>query len=242
VAALVQPDLPSVLWWDRRLRGCKRLLTRLARELGELLFDLERVGSPADADALSRTLGGVTLHDMAWMRLEPWRRELARVFDDPAMRAMLDRVRTVRVEVGGDASTVPACAVLYLGWLCAQLGWSVEAPLAGEGGRREARARGPNGEIRFEVAVTPIDRDESPRPRAIELDLGDDSRVELRREDSGWAIATRVAAGDRCPLPRASPGAALTTHEAIGAAMETGGPTDPIYLRALKRAVELAEA
>jgi glucose-6-phosphate dehydrogenase assembly protein OpcA len=66
---------------------------------------------------------GVSLRDLAWMRLHLWQDLIAHFFDDPASRQELFAIQKVRIVAGSDAEA------LYLGgWLASRLGWSATAP------------------------------------------------------------------------------------------------------------------
>jgi glucose-6-phosphate dehydrogenase assembly protein OpcA len=65
---------------------------------------------------------GVSLRDLAWMRLHLWQDIIAHFFDDPALREELFSIRKLRIVAGSDAEA------LYLGgWLASRLGWSAAA-------------------------------------------------------------------------------------------------------------------
>jgi glucose-6-phosphate dehydrogenase assembly protein OpcA len=65
---------------------------------------------------------GVSLRDLAWMRLYLWQDIIAHFFDDPALREELFSIKKLRIVAGSDAEA------LYLGgWLASRLGWSATA-------------------------------------------------------------------------------------------------------------------
>jgi len=143
--SLVRPlrvaGLPTVLW----LPGARA--SRAQDPLGALadaiVLDSGVASGAALADAFTRAaaLDVPRVRDVAWLRLRRWRRHVAARFDDPAARALLERME--RAELRSCAAT-QASALLLAGWIAARAGWAVERlALAPDGW--EGVARRPDG-------------------------------------------------------------------------------------------------
>jgi glucose-6-phosphate dehydrogenase assembly protein OpcA len=74
-----------------------------------------------DAIRSTRTV----LCDLNWMRSLPLRQALAQMFDTPGAGAALQQLRRVAITHAPGARTT---ALLLVGWLAAQLGWSAHGP------------------------------------------------------------------------------------------------------------------
>jgi glucose-6-phosphate dehydrogenase assembly protein OpcA len=115
VEPLLLPDLPVALWCTGRLpRGDDPLL----RPADILLVD-SKEAPEADSFALIEELARRRpVVDLSWVRLRPWRRLLASLFDGAAYRPFVGGV--VDVSVAGK----PGPRRLLAGWLVARLGLS----------------------------------------------------------------------------------------------------------------------
>lgn len=115
-------DLPLTLWW--RGENFADLDTEAWHWVDRLVFDSQ---SWADArqqfTALRHALGGnrTVLCDLAWTRTLRLRQALAQTFDTAETAAGLRKLKQVSITHAPGARTP---AVLLLGWLAAQLGWS----------------------------------------------------------------------------------------------------------------------
>ncbi|HUJ74151.1 MAG TPA: glucose-6-phosphate dehydrogenase assembly protein OpcA, partial [bacterium] len=123
-APLVIRDLPVFAWLpEGRSRAADQwrpTLKRAADLIDKLIVDSarEESGSPAVVPWL-REMAGTTniLADFAWRRGKVLREQTARAFEPPEARALLSRVKSVRLYGGAAAE-----AELYFRWLSARLG------------------------------------------------------------------------------------------------------------------------
>ncbi|MEA2682969.1 MAG: hypothetical protein QOK05_1297 [Chloroflexota bacterium] len=141
VIPLLIPHLQSFLWWmgdpvvgDRGLRSlgaiCDRLVVDSKLGPAQRLRDLSTlVGTAATPlNASAAPFGRLVLGDVAWSRLDAFRRTLVQVFDEHHRAEYLDGV--TRVEIRGRRGIrepVSAAEVLFAGWLAARLGWTMPA-------------------------------------------------------------------------------------------------------------------
>lgn len=136
VISLLVPDLPVYLWWMQLPDPDDHLYQSLAAEANRLIVDSDFFRNvAADLPALA-SLEGIPLGDLAWSRLTPWRRHLARFWDMPSLCDSLGEINRLEVEYTlGQPYMDANRALLLVGWLAARLGWQLdEAETVGEGG------------------------------------------------------------------------------------------------------------
>jgi glucose-6-phosphate dehydrogenase assembly protein OpcA len=130
VPPLLVPDLPVFLWWRRSIDLDSALLRRLARISDRLVVDSARSGID-DLLALSQLMEcaeDLTFADLAWARLQVWRRALAGLYDSGLTREVLTRPTVIRLDFG--ARAYPPNEVVYLlSWLASRLGWELRSSL-----------------------------------------------------------------------------------------------------------------
>lgn len=183
VAPLLIHDLPVVLWWPGDVPFGRPDFTELADECDRLFVDsgqfrrdgLARLRAMADA-----AYGGLTVHDVSWMRLMLWRELLASCFDHPLLIRELKHLRSIRVDVARPGGAVRLSrAVLFVGWLMSRLRLGVEEPLQpGEDDTWRARVRA--GRRPIGVEIRPVEVEYSGAVRGA----GSVVRVELEADRS----------------------------------------------------------
>ena len=125
VTPLLIHDLPVFLWWRRSVDLDSALLRRLARITDRLIVDSARAGVD-DVLALSKLTAlwkDVTISDLAWARLQVWRRALAGLYDSGLTREVLTRPTGLRLEFGARGH-LPNELVYLLSWLASELDWA----------------------------------------------------------------------------------------------------------------------
>jgi glucose-6-phosphate dehydrogenase assembly protein OpcA len=154
-------DLPFYLWWQQEFREPMdpQLWTWVDRVIYDSLGweDLRAQMSlleSAEQEANQR----IVLCDLNWTRLDNVRFALAQFFDHPASHHHFAKINSVRIDFApGFRST----AVLFAGWLAAQLNWQTEKATAANefsfvsssGRKIEVELRERPGEPIGEVAV-----------------------------------------------------------------------------------------
>jgi glucose-6-phosphate dehydrogenase assembly protein OpcA len=119
-------DLPFYLWWQQEFRG--PMDPQLWAWVDRVIYDSQRwqdfraqmrLLESAEQEANQR----IVLCDLNWTRLDNVRFALAQFFDHPASHHHFAKIKTLRVDFApGYRST----AVLFVGWLAAQLNWRHE--------------------------------------------------------------------------------------------------------------------
>ena len=123
-------DLPLTLWW--RCECPEQVDAEIWRWVDRLIFDSQAWREPRKQFAAMRAAiqsDRTVLCDLNWMRALYLRQSLAQMFDMPDGAAVLRKLRRVSIAHAPGARTT---AILLLGWLAAQMGWSAHGP----GGRR----------------------------------------------------------------------------------------------------------
>jgi glucose-6-phosphate dehydrogenase assembly protein OpcA len=117
-------DLPTALWWTSKTLN-NPAFDALIGDIVSLVVDSS--GNASDRTMMCQ-LGDVIaahphliVHDLAFMRLDPWRDLIAQFFDDPALREDLFSLRHVEIDAGSRAE-----ALYMAGWLASSLSWTVD--------------------------------------------------------------------------------------------------------------------
>jgi glucose-6-phosphate dehydrogenase assembly protein OpcA len=134
-------DLPFYLWWQEEFR--EPMDPQLWAWVDRLIYDSRgwedfraqmRLVESAEQEAKQR----IVLCDLNWTRLDNVRFALAQFFDHPASHHHFAKIRKLRIDFApGFRST----AVLFAGWLAAQLNWRAEEATSSH----ELRFTGPSG-------------------------------------------------------------------------------------------------
>jgi glucose-6-phosphate dehydrogenase assembly protein OpcA len=120
-------DIPSVLWWTAARLLESRRFSALIGQANHFLVDSS--GGERDEAMLAelaqflQIYDGISLHDLAWMRLAPWQDMIAQFFDEPALSDELRSITSLEI-----ASGSPAEALYLAGWLASALSWTAETP------------------------------------------------------------------------------------------------------------------
>jgi glucose-6-phosphate dehydrogenase assembly protein OpcA len=154
VGQLTVAGCPTVLWWSGASLMESRTFSGLAALADAVIVDSS--GRARDEATLrelvefQRRYPHVALHDLAFMRLAPWREMIAQFFDDPALRDDLFSLQALEIDSGSEAEA------LYLGgWLGSRISWEATDPGTFRTTRGETIVftRTPRGEGRRVVRV-----------------------------------------------------------------------------------------
>lgn len=126
VLSNLDSDLPLYLWWQQEFR--EPMDPQLWAWVDRVIYDSQswqdfraqmRLVESAQAEAKQR----IVLCDLNWTRLDKVRFGLAQFFDHPASHHRLAKIARLRIDFApGFRST----ALLFVGWLAAQLNWRAE--------------------------------------------------------------------------------------------------------------------
>jgi glucose-6-phosphate dehydrogenase assembly protein OpcA len=162
VLSNLDSDLPLYLWWQEEFR--EPMDPQLWAWVDRVIYDSRYWSDfPAQMGLVERAEKEanhrIVLCDLNWTRLDKVRFALAQFFDHPASHHRLAEINNLRIDFApGFRST----AVLFAGWLGAQLGWCLESPRSpnqlrfgsASGGAIEVELRERDGEPIHEVALT----------------------------------------------------------------------------------------
>jgi len=125
-------DLPFYLWWQGEFR--EPMDRQLWAWVDRVIYDSQtwkdfhaqmRLVESAQMEAKQR----IVLCDLNWTRLDRIRFALAQFFDHPASHHRFAKIKNARIEFApGFRST----AMLFTGWLAAQLNWRVEKTIGSD--------------------------------------------------------------------------------------------------------------
>jgi glucose-6-phosphate dehydrogenase assembly protein OpcA len=130
VIPLLIPDVPVVLWWPGDGLFNHPIFPSLMDASDQLVIDSSAY--PESLTVLSRLHSlateeypGVSMRDLVWARLTPWRELTAQFFDAPTTRPYLDGIHRVRVAYaqGPEDRFNPEQSLLYASWLASRLEW-----------------------------------------------------------------------------------------------------------------------
>lgn len=126
VLSNLDSDLPLYLWWQEEFR--EPMDPQLWAWVDRVIYDSQpwhdfeaqlRLVESAQAEAKQR----IVLCDLNWTRLDKVRFALAQFFDHPASHHRFAKIKKVRID---HASGFRSTALLFVGWLAAQLDWRAE--------------------------------------------------------------------------------------------------------------------
>jgi len=130
VIPLLIPDVPVVLWWPGDGLFNHPIFPSLMDASDQLVIDSSVY--PDSLTVLSRLQSlateeypGVSMRDLVWARLTPWRELTAQFFDAPTTRPYLDGIHRVQVTYaqGPEDRINPEQSLLYASWLASRLEW-----------------------------------------------------------------------------------------------------------------------
>jgi glucose-6-phosphate dehydrogenase assembly protein OpcA len=162
VLSNLDSDLPLYLWWQQEFH--EPMDAQLWAWVDRVIYDSRpwrdfqaqmRLVESAQAEAKQR----IVLCDLNWTRLDKVRFALAQFFDHPASHHHFAKIKKVRIDY---ASGFRSTALLFVGWLAAQLNWRHEKTdgenklqFVGYSGRKiDIEMRQREGQPIHEVVVT----------------------------------------------------------------------------------------
>ncbi len=255
VAPLLVHDLPVTMWWP----GDAALGAPHAHELLGLADRLVVDGASWSGNGLDRLRQLVALaerddlavFDFALVRQARWREAIASVFDDPELRATLDRIQTITVRYAShDPARDPIVTNLvrpayHVAWLASRLDMAVEKPLAPSAGPSDGsggftallREEGHRVEARLEPMDAPL-----PPGTTVAVQIGATARSGHLLADvtaEAETVRVRVRLGRSEVRDRVFRARRRTETELLSEAIEWSG-RDTVTAGALRMAGQLA--
>lgn len=129
----ILPDLPVYLLWGENIAEFPELLESLSKLSHRIIFDSETASNlPSFARSALKLQesGSLSLADLNWARLEPWRSLLLLSFSGPEKLEELRKTKEIEIVYNSRASDFFCQAKIpptYLqGWIACQLGWKLK--------------------------------------------------------------------------------------------------------------------
>lgn len=243
VSPLLVADLPVFLWW-RTPELNTEVLTPFLRSIDRLVVDSRRTTSVKDyLQKLIEIVDGardvITVSDLNWRRLLPWRRAVAEIFTVGSFGFQSSDVEKIkRVEVDFQPrqdGCLSAQILLYIGWLAGRLGWQVKG----------AEAGGNNWKFNAddcEISVTAASHSEMP-PGAlnkVRLTLSGDRTITIIAKPKEEFVSVVIDCDSQTKkFELLTPSAGFRESELMGRELETLAEDD-IFFQALQLANTLA--
>jgi glucose-6-phosphate dehydrogenase assembly protein OpcA len=225
VTPLLVPDIPVYLWLvgapplgqafgHDAIAICERLII----DTGEYSHIEKTLRTMATE--LQNAGDEIGLADLSWARTLTWREVLAQSFEGPQMRELVHNITRVEVESSGDKPS--AAGWLCAGWLSDRLGWSSDG-----GPTVVAAAAEVDGVPDHELSAIRVTCESAEHNATVTLERREDTLYSTINVDGGHSAAQ-----------------AMTLHtpevaQLVGSLLEEGYD-DPMYMRALHRAADLA--
>jgi glucose-6-phosphate dehydrogenase assembly protein OpcA len=216
-------DLPFYLWWQGELHD--PMDAQLWEWVDRFIYDSHGWSNLAAQMALVETAQReskqrLVLCDLNWTRLDNLRFALAQFFDHPASHHRLSKISNVRIDF---APVFRSTALLFLGWLAAQLNWHID----------EVKS---SGQLRFSgasgrhIGVELRERDGQP---VHEIALtSDDVEFRVAYAHCGDLLEVSRTQNDERRIPQLMPAGNNDPVDLISEELIRGGP-HRVYLNAL---------
>lgn len=221
-------DLPFYLWWQEEF--CEPMDPQLWAWVDRVIYDSQRwkdfraqlhLVETAQQEARQR----IVLCDLNWTRLDKVRFALAQFFDHPASHHHFAKIKKARIDFApGFRST----AVLFAGWLAAQLNWRADKATA-----HKLQFIGP-ADRKIDIEL----RERSGEPiREIALETSEVEFLVTHAECGDLLEVSRRKAGEK-HIPQLMPAGKNDPVSLMSEELMRGGPHD-IYLHAVNCIREL---
>jgi glucose-6-phosphate dehydrogenase assembly protein OpcA len=218
-------DLPFYLWWQGELHD--PIDAQLWEWVDRFIYDSHGWNNfPAQMalveSAQHESKQRLVLCDLNWTRLDNLRFALAQFFDHPASHHRLAKISNVQIHFApGFRST----AMLFLGWLAAQLDWQIDTVTSS----RELRFTGTSGES---IGVE-LREDDGQSVHEVTLTSAEVEFGVTYAKCGDLLEVSRVQKGEK-RVPQLMPAGKNDPVSLISAELIRGGPHH-VYLNALNR-------
>ena len=230
---LLLPDLPAFLWYPGAFSSRSPEFARLVDLADRVILNSAAAGNCGDSlrDICSLLENPATpaIGDLQWVGLSPWRSLIADTFSAPERSGELEKIERVEIMYapGGECR-----AMLLIGWLASNLGWSTKS-VGHDEGTFQAEFEGPAGDIHFEMSPDSPDA----RLRRIRIHSADYTfQVSRHREASD--VRTTVMRDGELQAERTVHIGSFDLGVLVGEELQYRG-RDHAYEAALKTAVEV---
>ncbi|MBX9879885.1 MAG: glucose-6-phosphate dehydrogenase assembly protein OpcA [Candidatus Obscuribacterales bacterium] len=237
VSPLLVADLPVFLWW-RTPEINSTALTPFLKSIDRLVVDSRRTTSVSNylQELLEIVRGArdvITVSDLNWRRLLPWRRAVAEIFTVGSFGfepSDVEKIKRVEVEFQPRKDgCLSAQILLYIGWLAGRLGWNVVGEKA-DNSNWKFKANG------CEISVTAVDHAEMP-PGAlnkVKLTLSGDRTITIIAKPKEELVSVVIDFDSKTKsFELLTPSAGFRESDLMGRELETLAEDD-IFFQALE--------
>src|SRR5438128_4435333 len=215
VLSNLDSDLPLYLWWQHEFG--EPMAPQLWTWVDRVIYDSRpwqdfRAQMRLLESAQEETNQRIVLCDLNWTRLDNVRFALAQFFDHPASHHRLAKISKLRIDF---APGFESTALLFAGWLGAQLGWHIENAKSSS----VLRFITPAGR---KVGVELRERDDQPI-HEVALTSGDVEFVVAHAQCGDLLEVSRGKAGEQS-LPQLMPAGKNDPVSYISEELMRGGP------------------
>ena len=122
VLPLLIPDLPIFLWWHDPPNVSSDLLGELAAASDRLIIDTKSSPDFSSIVSLMEEDKDLSISDLNWTRITPWRCALAAFYEHPLCRICIQDLRRIEIDFSSTLNH-NGQAYLLLAWFGSSLGW-----------------------------------------------------------------------------------------------------------------------
>ncbi len=248
VLPLTISGLPTYFWWRSGGFDAPESFDQILRVTNRVLIDSGRFTRPDQdfarlAARLRELPSDLSVSDLNWSRLTPWRELIAQCFDSPRTRPYLDQLREVRIEFERQSvrrETQHAQALLLVGWLAGRLGWQSAGRASEDGGQTQVfRFKSAGSEPRAVIVPCAIKGSGSGVCFSLRLETGAPAAVfSISRGLDGRSAETRAEVPGQPPIQRTVRLEVLEEVEIVNRELMVAG-RDHIYEEALAKLAEM---
>ena len=229
VLSNLDSDLPLYFWWQNEFH--QPMDPQLWAWVDRVIYDSQRwqdfqtqmrLVESAQAEAKQR----IILCDLNWTRLDKARFALAQFFDHPASHHHFAKIKKVRIDY---ASGFRSTALLFIGWLAAQLNWRAEKT----NGENKLQFVSPSGR---KIDIEMRQRDGQPIHEVV-VNAGDIEFAVTHAKCGDLLEVSRAKTGEK-HVPQLMPAGKNDPVSLMSDELMRGGPHH-VYLHAVERVREL---
>ncbi|MHB1000569.1 MAG: glucose-6-phosphate dehydrogenase assembly protein OpcA [Armatimonadota bacterium] len=160
---LLSPDLPVALWWTSDLDLRNESFELLESVSDRLILDSRNFHNP-DAEFrhmvyLAKEHLHTAISDINWLRITPWREEIAELFDPINMRNNLSTINEIKIEYSrGDIFNTLQSALLA-GWISSRLKWDYISSVNDTKTGKITCCMLDQGDRNINIAISPVTAD-----------------------------------------------------------------------------------
>lgn len=119
VTSLLMPESPTTLMLLEP--APPMLVSALSHNASRLLIDSDSLGIETSLGIANTS--AARLADLSWLRLYPWRNQIAAIFDDPQIRPAVSSIQRIAIRTTPER---PSASHLLAGWLASRLHWDLQ--------------------------------------------------------------------------------------------------------------------